>query len=60
MQPTRRHHEAEAAFRRFIDEGGLADPDEIRYGEEEVLFFWHGPKLCVAFDLEDMPPEQNT
>jgi hypothetical protein len=55
MHPTPRHHEAEAAFRELIDDNGLAPPDEVKYADEEVLFFWHEPKLCVVFDFEDMP-----
>jgi hypothetical protein len=59
MQPTPRHHAAEAAFRRLIEEGGLAHPDDVRYADDEVLFFWNEPKLCVVFDFEDMPQLQD-
>jgi hypothetical protein len=55
MAPTTRHHEAEAAFRRLIDDGEFAEPDEVRYDDDSVVFLWHEPKLAVVVDLEDAP-----
>jgi hypothetical protein len=53
MPPSTRHHEAEVAFRRLIDDGQFAEPDEVQYEEASVVFLWHEPRLAVVVDLQD-------
>jgi hypothetical protein len=53
MPPTTRHQDAEAAFRRLIDDGEFAEPDEVQYEDASVVFLWHEPKLAVVVDLDD-------
>jgi hypothetical protein len=56
MPPTTRHHEAEAAFRRLIEDGELAEPDAVQYTREGVVFVWHEPQLAVVVEFDDEPP----
>ena len=58
MPPTPQHHEAEAAFRRLIDDGQLAEPDDVQYTEEGVLFLWRAPQLAVMVEFDDVPGGQ--
>ena len=60
MPPTTRHQAAEAAFRRLIDEGELAEPDEVQYTDDSVVFLWYESKLCVVIDLDDPDQPQDT
>ena len=53
MPPTTRHQAAETAFRRLIDDGELAEPDEVQYTDDSVVFLWYESKLCVVVDLDD-------
>jgi hypothetical protein len=56
MQATARHHEAEARFRALVQESDLPEPDDVDYRPGSVVFFWTGPKVAVAVDLEEHPP----
>ena len=56
MQATARHHEAEARFRALVQESDLPEPDDVEYRPGSVVFFWTGPKVAVAVDLEEHPP----
>jgi hypothetical protein len=56
MQPTPRHRQAEADFRRMIARNDLPEPDEVEYTLGSVYFLWNEPKLAVAVDLGDPPP----
>ena len=48
--------EMEAAMRRLLDEGGLAQPDEIRpHPDGGIVCLWHEQKLAVIVDPD--PPE---
>ncbi len=49
------HAEAEERMRELIANGGLADPDEVRYefDPDEVVFLWREPKLAVIVELTD-------
>ena len=52
--------EAEAYFRRMLSEGDLEQPDEVEYdpAANELIFFWHEPKLAVVLELDaDAPLE---
>jgi len=53
MPPTTRHRAAEAAFRRILEDGDLAEPDEVQYTGDSVVFLWHEPQLAVVVDLDD-------
>jgi hypothetical protein len=53
MQPTPRHIQAEADFRRLIASNDLPEPDEVEYTRGSVYFLWNEPKLAVAVDLDD-------
>lgn len=56
MQPTPRHRQAEAAFRRMIASNDLPEPDEVDYTRGSVYFLWHEPKLAVAVELDGPAP----
>jgi hypothetical protein len=58
MPPTIRHHEAEVAFRRLIEDGELAEPDAVQYTDEGVVFVWHEPQLAVVVEFDDPPAAQ--
>jgi hypothetical protein len=49
---TPRHRQAEADFRRLLEEGGLAQPDAVEVSPGELVFFWHEPKLAVVLELD--------
>jgi hypothetical protein len=53
MQPTPRHRQAEADFRRMIASHDLPEPDEVEYTLGSVYFRWDEQKLVVAVDLDD-------
>ena len=53
MQPTARHREAEAGFRRLLEAGGLPQPDEVELRADGLLFLWYEQKLAVVVDLEE-------
>jgi len=53
MQPTPRHIQAEADFRRLITSHDLPEPDEVEYTRGSVYFLWNEPKLAVAVELDD-------
>jgi hypothetical protein len=53
MQPTPRHVQAEADFRRLIASHDLPEPDEVEYTRDSVYFRWDEQKLVVAVDLDD-------
>jgi hypothetical protein len=53
MQPTPRHIQAEADFRRLIATDDLPEPDEVEYTRGSVYFRWEEQKLVVAVDLDD-------
>ena len=45
---------AEHQFRRLLNRGGLAQPDEVEYHETEVVFLWHDSKAAVVVELDDV------
>jgi hypothetical protein len=53
MQPTPRHRQAEADFRRMIASNDLPEPDEVEYTYGSVYFRYDEQKLVVAVDLDD-------
>ena len=53
MDISPRHSDAEARFRRLVEDAGLDPPDAVEYGAECVTFFWTGPKVAVIVDLDD-------
>jgi hypothetical protein len=55
MQPSPRHHAAEARFRQLLRSQDLAEPDRVEYEPEELTFFWEESKLAVIVELDDMP-----
>jgi hypothetical protein len=56
MQPTPRHRQAEADFRRLIESNDLPEPDAVDYTRGSVYFLWNEPKLAVAVELDDPAP----
>ena len=44
---------AEHQFRRLLNRGGLAQPDEVEYHETEVVFIWHESKAAVIVELDE-------
>ena len=55
MQPSARHHAAEARFRQLLQSQDLAEPDCVEYERDELTFFWEEPKLAVIVELDDVP-----
>jgi hypothetical protein len=53
MDITPRHRDAEARFRRLVDDAGLDPPDAVTYERESVTFLWTGPRVAVVVDLDD-------
>lgn len=53
MQPSPRHREAESQFRQLISSAELAQPDDVEYTRESVVFRWRGPQVAVVVDLDD-------
>jgi hypothetical protein len=53
MPPSTRHQQAEAAFRTLIEDSEIAEPDEVQYTDDSVVFLWHEPQLAVVVDLDD-------
>ena len=53
MDTSPRHREAEARFRRLVEDAGLAPPDTVTYERETVTFFWDEPRVAVVVDLDD-------
>jgi hypothetical protein len=53
MDITPRHRDAEARFRRLVEDAGLEPPDAVTYEHESVTFFWTGPRVAVIVDLDD-------
>jgi hypothetical protein len=52
MEITSRHREAEASFRRLVEDAGLEPPDAVTYEPESVTFFWNEPMVAVVVDLD--------
>ena len=46
---------AEKSMRELLDQGDLAQPDEVQYWESSVVFMWHSTKTAVIVDLTDGP-----
>jgi len=55
MQPSPRHHAAEARFRQLLRSQELAEPERVEYEPEELTFFWEESKLAVVVELDDVP-----
>ena len=55
MEPSGRHHAAEARFRQLLQSQQLAEPDRVEYEPEELTFFWDESKLAVIVELDDGP-----
>jgi hypothetical protein len=53
MDPSQRHHAAEARFRELLRSNELAEPDRVEYAPDELTFFWEEPKLAVIVELDD-------
>jgi hypothetical protein len=55
MEPSPRHHAAEAQFRQLLRQGELVEPDRVEYATDELTFFWEESKLAVVVERDDMP-----
>ncbi len=53
MQPSSRHRGAESQFRELIRSADLAQPDDVEYTPESVIFRWYEPQVAVVVDLDD-------
>jgi hypothetical protein len=53
MDITPSHRDAEARFRRLIDDAGIDAPDAVSYEPDSVTFYWTDTKLAVIVDLDD-------
>ena len=54
MQITAKHHEVEARFRDLVADADMPAPDAVDYEPESLVFYWHGPKLAVVVDFDDI------
>jgi hypothetical protein len=54
MPITPRHRAIEARFRELVEEADLPAPDDVEYELESVRFLWHGPKVAVAVDFDQL------
>ena len=50
--------QAEIHFRAMLSEGDIAQPDDVEYdpAANELIFFWHEPKLAVVLELDSNEP----
>lgn len=50
--------EAEDYFRRVLADGDMAQPDEVEYdpAANELIFFWHEPKVAIVIELDSNGP----
>ena len=55
MDSTHRHREAEADFRRLLEDGGFAPPDDVEVLPDELVFKWHEQKVAVVLELGPSP-----
>jgi hypothetical protein len=55
MDFTERHREAEADFRRMLEDGGVAPPDDVEALPGELVFRWNEQKLAVVVELDPGP-----
>jgi hypothetical protein len=54
MRITHRHRTIEARFRELVEQADLPAPDDVEYELESVTFLWHGPKVAVAVDFDQL------
>ena len=58
-QPTNRTpKEVEERFREVLAEGDMAQPDDVEYdpAANELIFFWHEPKVAIVVELDSDGP----
>ena len=50
--------EAEEHFRQVLADGDIEQPDDVEYdpAANELIFFWHEPKLAVVLELDSNAP----
>jgi hypothetical protein len=50
--------EAESYFRQMLADGEFEQPDDVEYdpAANELIFFWHEPKLAVVPELDSDSP----
>ncbi len=50
--------QAEEYFRQMLADGEIEQPDEVEYdpAANELIFFWHEPKLAVVLELDSNGP----
>jgi hypothetical protein len=52
VQPSTKHQEVEASFRRLVGDAGLASPDRVDYVQGSVVFYWDRERLAVYVDFD--------
>ena len=45
-------------MRQLLKSAELPPPDRVEYGDDDIVLFWHEPKLMVEIDLRDAPPAE--
>jgi len=55
---NRTPNQVEARFRQVLAEGDMEQPDEVEFdpAANELIFFWHEPKLAVVLELDSNAP----
>jgi hypothetical protein len=53
VQPTARHLEVAATFRRLLTDYDIPAPDAVDYASESVIFRWDEQRLAVVVDFDD-------
>jgi len=50
--------QAEEYFRQMLADGEIEQPDDVEYdpAANELVFFWHEPKLAVVLELDSNAP----
>lgn len=50
--------DAEASFRDLLRDGDIDQPDEVEYdpAANELVFFWHEPKVAIVLELDSDEP----
>jgi hypothetical protein len=49
---------ANERMRALLDDAGLPRPDEVEYGEDEIVLKWHDSRTAIVIDSIGQGPDQ--
>ena len=52
------HATAEQTFRQLLRSNGMAEPDEVAYWRDAIVFGWHESKAIVVVDLDEVDVDE--